>query len=194
MSKAIIELLNDQLQSANTDNLIWKLEDQKLYCQYTQFIEQNDDKMSKYVLQDGRDILYEKQQKHEEVLISKPCISKTEPCKIETLFKDKKSNKKDIIKPIELILRETNTLPINQDHIKSRLIEFISKNEFIKVFGAKKSAEVMSAIVNNRWNKSAALFMSFIFDKTVQYNKDVIIYNKEKNNGTILLDAGLKQW
>jgi len=190
MSKAIIELLNDQLQSANADELIWKLEDRKLYCQYTQFIEQNDDKTPKYVLQDGRDILYEKQKKHEDVLISKTYIS--EPSNTQTDFKDKKSNKKDIIKPIELILRETNTLPINKDHVKSRLIEFISKNEFIKVFGAKKSAEVMSAIVNNRWNKSTALFMSFIFDKTVQYNKDVVIYNKEKNNGTILLDVGLK--
>jgi hypothetical protein len=38
----------------------------------------------------------------------------------------------------------------------------------------------MSGIVNNRWNKSIALFISFLFDKSINYNSNIITYNKEK--------------
>ena len=45
----------------------------------------------------------------------------------------------------------------------------------------------MSGIVNNRWNKATALFISFLFDKEVYYNDNIVIYNKEKNNGRITI-------
>jgi hypothetical protein len=50
-----------------------------------------------------------------------------------------------------------------------------------------KCAEIMSGIVNNRWNKSTVLFISFLLDKEVYYNEKVIIYNKEKNKGRITI-------
>ena len=45
----------------------------------------------------------------------------------------------------------------------------------------------MSGIVNNRWNKSTALFISFLLDKEVYYNDKTILYNKEKNGGRITI-------
>lgn len=73
------------------------------------------------------------------------------------------------------------------DHIKESIITLITKEEFSKVFGMTKCAEIMSGIVNNRWNKSTALFISFLLDKEVYYNDKVVIYNKEKNNGRITI-------
>jgi hypothetical protein len=99
----------------------------------------------------------------------------------------KKIAKKDVIKPLDIILQETNTFPQAVDKVKDKLIEVLSTQEYIKVFGAKKSAEMMTGIVNNKWNKSTALFLSFLFDKTVVYNEENILYNKEKNNGIIHL-------
>ena len=48
-----------------------------------------------------------------------------------------------------------------------------------------KSSEIMSGIVNNRWNKSIALFISFLFDKSINYNNNIITYNKEKSKEVI---------
>ena len=45
----------------------------------------------------------------------------------------------------------------------------------------------MSGIVNNRWNKSTALFISFLLDKEVYYNDKAVIYNKEKNKGRLTI-------
>jgi hypothetical protein len=67
----------------------------------------------------------------------------------------------------------------------------ISKEEFTKVFGLTKCAEIMSGIVNNRWNKSTALFISFLLDKEVYYNDKVLIYNKEKNKGRITITKNI---
>lgn len=97
----------------------------------------------------------------------------------------RKSQKKDNTPlPLDIILQESNTFPIYVNEIKAKLIETISQKEYIKVFGTKKTAEMMSALTANKWNKSLALFVSFLFDKTVIY-KTPILYNAEKNNGTI---------
>jgi len=94
-------------------------------------------------------------------------------------------NKKIIFKPIDIILSETGTFDNCTSTVKEKLIDFISKIEFSKVFGMKKTAEIMSGIVNNRWNISTALFISFLFNKQVNYNNSNIIYNKENIKGTI---------
>uniref|UniRef100_A0A6C0LHF9 Uncharacterized protein n=1 Tax=viral metagenome TaxID=1070528 RepID=A0A6C0LHF9_9ZZZZ len=91
------------------------------------------------------------------------------------------------IKPLEIIANETTAFHNSTDHIKDALITFITKDEFSKIFGMTKCAEIMSGIVNNRWNKSTALFISFFLDKEVYYNDKVIIYNKDKNKGRITI-------
>ena len=64
--------------------------------------------------------------------------------------------------------------------IKNKLIEFISVPEFSKVFGMKKTSEIMTAISKESWNQSISLFISFLLDKNIIYKEKSYIYNKEK--------------
>ena len=82
-------------------------------------------------------------------------------------------------------MRESNSHEISKDDIKESIINLISRNDYIKVFGKKKSADTMSAFINNKWNKSIIQFISFLFDKKIIYNKNEIIY--QKNEGTIII-------
>jgi hypothetical protein len=99
----------------------------------------------------------------------------------------KKSSKDNSVKPLNIIMSETISFHNSTEHIKDALITLISKEEFSKIFGLTKCAEIMSGVVNNRWNKSTALFISFLLDKEVYYNEKVVIYNKEKNRGRIII-------
>jgi hypothetical protein len=101
--------------------------------------------------------------------------------------KDTKETKDMVNKPLNIIISETTSFNNSTEYIKEALITMISKDEFTKVFGQTKCAEIMSGVVNNRWNKSTALFISFLLDKEVYYNDKVIIYNKEKNKGRITI-------
>lgn len=94
---------------------------------------------------------------------------------------------KDTNKPLNIIISETMSFNNSTEYIKEALITMISKDEFTKVFGLTKCAEIMSGVVNNRWNKSTALFISFLLDKEVYYNDKAVIYNKEKNSGRITI-------
>jgi hypothetical protein len=87
-------------------------------------------------------------------------------------------------------MKETTSFNISTEYIKDSIITLISKEEFSKVFGLTKCAEIMSGVVNNRWNKSTALFISFLFDREVYYNDKNILYNKDnkdKNGGVITI-------
>ena len=98
------------------------------------------------------------------------------------------SKKKDeTIKPLNIIINETTSFNNSTEYIKDTLVKMISTEEFSKIFGLTKCAEIMSGIVNNRWNKSTALFISFLLDKEVYYNDKLMIYNKEKNIGRITI-------
>lgn len=99
----------------------------------------------------------------------------------------KKPVKDTGFKPLDIIMTETISLNNSTEHIKDALITLISKEEFSKVFGLTKCAEIMSGVVNNRWNKSTALFISFLLDKEVYYNEKIFLYNKEKNRGRITI-------
>jgi hypothetical protein len=108
------------------------------------------------------------------------------------IFKNKKKPTKDTsIKPLEVIMNETASFHNSSEYIKESLINFITKEEFSKIFGLTKCAEIMSGIVNNRWNKSTALFISFLLDNEVYYNYKAILYNKEKNGGIITTISSL---
>ena len=104
-----------------------------------------------------------------------------------TKLAKKKPVKDTGVKPLDIIMTETISLNNSTEHIKDALISLISKEEFSKVFGLTKCAEIMSGVVNNRWNKSTALFISFLFDKEVYYNEKISLYNKEKNRGRITI-------
>ena len=110
-----------------------------------------------------------------------------QPLQTIPVSKSKKKEKDTTIKPLEIIINETTSFNNSTEYIKEALITMISKEEFTKVFGQTKCAEIMSGIVNNRWNKSTALFISFLLDKEVYYNDNIVIYNKEKNKGRIVI-------
>ena len=75
--------------------------------------------------------------------------------KVTEKVKEKKQRNKtdNIIKPLDLILKETATFEDFKDAVKNKLVAFISTTEFNKVFGMTKCSEIMYGIVNNRWNK-----------------------------------------
>jgi hypothetical protein len=99
------------------------------------------------------------------------------------------SKKKDeTIKPLDIIINETTSFNNSTEYIKETLVKMISTDEFAKIFGLTKCAEIMSGIVNNRWNKSTALFISFLLDKEVYYNNNIVLYNKEKNKGRVTIE------
>ena len=93
--------------------------------------------------------------------------------------------KEETIKPLNIIINETTSFNNSTEYIKDTLVKMISTEEFSKIFGLTKCAEIMSGIANDRFNKSTVLFISFLFDKCVIYNNKNVIY--EKNNGTITI-------
>ena len=103
----------------------------------------------------------------------------------------KQEIKQEIIKkskcetPIDLILRIVMIDKIMKQDIRDKLIDFISIPEFSKVFGMKKSSEIMTALSKDTWNQSISLFISFLLDSNIIYKEKSYIYNKEKINQTI---------
>ena len=114
--------------------------------------------------------------------IKKEEIKKEEIKKDE--IKKEEIKKGKIIKknesPIDLILRLTLVDKIMKQDIKDKLIEFISVPEFSKVFGMKKTSEIMTAISKESWNQSISLFISFLLNKNIIYKDKSYIYNKDK--------------
>lgn len=156
----MINLLYDKISNANDDDLLWKANNNEAYNNFSQHIEYKEP-------------------------IKEP---KIEPEK-KPIVKAKKSQKKTLLKPLEIILNESNTFGDFEDNVKDKLIKFITQKEFNKVFGITKSSEIMSGIVNNRWNKSTALFISFLFNKSVEYNDAIISYKKDEYKDVIYLST-----
>ena len=115
-------------------------------------------------------------------------VVEQQPTNQERPLSKKKNTKDTTIKPLGIIMNETMSFNNSTEYIKEKLIILISKEEFTKIFGLTKCAEIMSGIVNNRWNKSTALFISFLLDKEVYYNNNIVLYNKEKNNGRVTVE------
>ena len=95
-------------------------------------------------------------------------------------IKKQRTTKQKSESPVDLILRLTFVDKIMKQDIKDKLIEFISVPEFSKVFGMKKTSEIMTAISKESWNQSISLFISFLLDKNIIYKEKSYIYNKEK--------------
>jgi RNase P/RNase MRP subunit p30 len=111
---------------------------------------------------------------------SDPEIKLTLKSEPEPEMKKQKLSKQKTESPVDLILRLTLVDKIMKQDIKNKLIEFISVPEFSKVFGMKKTSEIMTAISKESWNQSISLFISFLLDKNIIYKEKSYIYNKEK--------------
>ena len=200
MSDDILLILESHLpihgDDTNVKNIEWYPEDFNVYKKHIQYISKTEPKT---------------EAKTEKIKIESNVESQTEnktEANIESKIEHFKTNENVIVNmseklsqpirkrsskatkeiqqsPLTIIMNETSTLEYSKDYVKSKLIETISSKEYIKVFGSKKSAEIMTGIVNDKWNKSTALFISFLLDKTLLLNNTEIIYNSEKNNGII---------
>ena len=203
----MINVLANKLPSLpDNKNLIWKNSNDDLYKKFSQYDKPNNVlpilKNAPQISEKSNDIQATPTVLSEKPIINKiPKVLKVSPIKI---FNDKVNNvdvpnvpkqlnpiketKKNVKKPnpIDTILVESSTCDIYKNDVKEKLITLIASNEFSKVFGLTKSSEIMTGIVNERINKSIALFISFFFDKCVIYNDKEFIFNKNKETiGTI---------
>ena len=202
----MINVLANKLPSLpEGKNLIWKNSDDNLYAKFSQYDKPNNTLpvlKNAPIIQDIQEVStistdVPKINKIPKVLKVSPIkidndnskyLINTEVPNIPKKLNPIKETKKNIKKPnpIDTILMESSTCEIYKSDVKDKIITLITLNEFSKVFGITKSSEIMSGIVNERVNKSIALFISFLFDKCVIYNDKEYIFNKNKETiGTI---------
>jgi hypothetical protein len=202
----MINVLANKLPSLpEGKNLIWKNSDDNLYAKFSQYDKPNNTLpvlKNAPIIQDIQEVStistdVPKINKIPKVLKVSPIkidndnskyLINTEVPNIPKKLNPIKETKKNIKKPnpIDTILMESSTCEIYKSDVKDKIITLITSNEFSKVFGITKSSEIMSGIVNERVNKSIALFISFLFDKCVIYNDKEYIFNKNKETiGTI---------
>ena len=91
--------------------------------------------------------------------------------------KEVKNKKIKKILPLNLISIKYNIEDL--DYIKSKLKILITNKNSTKVFGQKKSSEILKGITENKWNISLVTFISFLLDVKIIYLKKEILYNKE---------------
>jgi hypothetical protein len=187
----MIDILYNKLAAANdASHVEWKDIDESIFRKHTQHYKVNAatnviDFIEPPIISKNIDKEIDKDN-------NKEVITKTTTKDIKQTQQASKSKKKDnTIKPLDIIISETSSFSNSTAYVKDALVVLISKEEFAKIFGATKCAEIMSGIVNNRWNKSTALFISFLLDKEICYNDKVILYNKEKNKGRITIDKNV---
>ncbi len=92
------------------------------------------------------------------------------------------------IKPLDLVIRLTNNIQFNKDYIKDELIKLISDKKYIKIFGLKKSSEILAGLSGNIWNSSTVLFLSFILDISINYEtKEIKFYKDREYKSNIII-------
>jgi len=112
------------------------------------------------------------------------------PEKLEKIIEKplQKSKDKDKKTHIELIIEYTNTDIILKREIKDKLIETLGQSNYSKLFGLKKTSEMMTSITKDTWNQSIVLFISFLLERNIIYKSKSYLYNKEKNKGDIIIN------
>ena len=112
------------------------------------------------------------------------------PEKLEKIIEKplQKSKDKDKKTPIELIIEYTNTDIILKREIKDKLIETLGQSNYSKLFGLKKTSEMMTSITKDTWNQSIVLFISFLLERNIIYKSKSYLYNQEKNKGEIIIN------
>ena len=75
---------------------------------------------------------------------------------------------------------------ITKQIIKDKFKLFISEQKTAKIFGQKKTSEMLNGILNNKWNISLVTLISFIFDTKFIYLKKEVLFNKSLENYAII--------
>jgi hypothetical protein len=147
----------------NTDEILWKYtEKMDAFAKFTQYMP-------------------EQICKKEEPVAMAMVIEETPKASVSVIPPQKTSKRSAArLTPMDIIVTLTENNVINADYIKQSLKDFISKKEFQKVFGIKKTSEIMQALTDNKFNKSMALFISFMYDVVIIYmNKEVSYFTDD---------------
>lgn len=208
-----ILLQNLNINTIN-EELLWKIDDSKLYNKHTQYIiadivkikddilktqdniakTQNDIvktkddivNIEKNIVKTEDDKKITKEDPSPTIIVknSKILDDKTKEQKQITKIittKDKKNKKpNETVSPIDIIIKYTNSNIIIKEHIKMRLIETIGRKDYIKIFGVKKSSEIMTALTKEKWNQSICLFISFMIKRNILYKEKEFTFYKDK--------------
>jgi len=183
---------------SNNNKLLWKLENDLLYNKFTQYISLNESVNLK-TLENNNNIIDIKKEKNNNIINDEnkqtginddnnlqEIVKKNIDNNNVELFENKTESSKPKSKikkklPLELLSTELNLIITDDayNYIKTKITKLLEDKKYIKVFGVKKTAEIVSGIVNNKWNISLVLFMSFLLDKKFIYLKKEILFNKE---------------
>ena len=188
---------------SNNNKLLWKLDNNNLYNKFTQYVLLNNE--TKIINNALEEVKYKEKENtinentvNENIVNENTVIENEKNIKNNILnnnlsennnnsidinlknLKNKNKNKKKVL-PLELICNELNLMisENTNNYIKTKITSILEDKKYIKVFGVKKTAEIVSGIVNNKWNISLVLFMSFLLDKKFIYLKKEILFNKE---------------
>lgn len=180
-------------QSDNT-NLLWKLEDDVLYNKHTQYVkcETKDEKHEKefksFLQFATKDNSATPSSSATKATPSSPATKATPEIVVKSKNTKEENTKKERKRksPMSLIIELTENIEVNNEYMRSSMIEFISKKEFHKFFGVKKTSEVMAGISGNKWNKSLVLFLSFMFDISFVYLNKPVKFDSEKDYQIII--------
>tara|TARA_B110001450_G_scaffold189282_2_gene177369 strand:- start:5285 stop:5965 length:681 start_codon:yes stop_codon:yes gene_type:complete len=175
---------NDELVEEESKNQENKIENEKKSGIDK---EKNDEKIQKNKEIENQipEKIHEKIHKNKEIDTENKNInnsSKNKKKLIESIESTKLEIKNKIkVLPLELLCNELNLMisENTNNYIKTKITNNLEDKKYIKVFGVKKTAEIVSGIVNNKWNISLVLFISFLLDKKFIYLKKEILYNKE---------------
>ena len=202
----LIKYIDNFKKNIDINNLLWKIDNIEKYNKFTQFINNNeiennlnDEKKVEIIEKEKTKLpleIIEKENKVENNLNDEKKVEIIEKEKkknkkilpLEIIEKEKKENKK--ILPLNLICNYSNLIDTidNVKIIKEKLIEKITNQNYIKVFGRKASSEILKNLIENKWNKSLVIFISFLFEIKIIYLKKEILFIKElKNYKTITL-------
>lgn len=172
----------------NGTNILWKYnERQDLYDKYTQYISTHHqiEDVKKAEVCGNRNVIYN--------IVPKVIDDKSDITKVMQQKKSedpdlthKQSNKSKKPSPMEVIIQLSDNTDVNSVYVKDKLIELISAKYFHTAFGVKKSSDVMKGISENKWNKSYALLVSFLFDVSFIYLNKVVSYDPEKKYDTVI--------
>jgi len=187
----MIDTLYNKLTSSNNESIVeWKDINPTIFNKHSQYSHHFNIKEEKIIDTIVKPNVIEKvivKPNVIEKVIVKPNVIEKVNENVLNKHQSKNKKKDESIKPLDIIINETTSFNNSTEYIKETLVKMISTEEFSKIFGLTKCAEIMSGVVNNRWNKSTALFISFLLDKEVYYNEKIIIYNKENNRGRITI-------
>ena len=181
------ELLLKNINNIENNSIQWTYDNNNdIYIKHCQYY-YNQEKHEKHEKQEKHEKheKHEKQEKHEK---HEKHEKQEKHEKHEKQEKQEKQEKHEKQNPIEFILNKCNMIntDITKNIIKDKFKLFITEHKVTKIFGQKKTSEMLNGILNNKWNISLVILISFIFDTKFIYLKKEVLFNKNLENYPVI--------